>query len=213
MITQPPQPVRVPTRQRLLREGLRLFARQGFAGTSVGDIEVAAGLKPRRGALYRHFQSKEALLEEAVTQLSPMVQQGEMAFTDIPPGVAPGDFGLLVGRWILTNLDTSRDMTHIIERDGDMLPAARAELLAGSNAGFHTASNALRVWADAAGLEIDTDAFAVVLVGALVNFRRSTWTLGSTPIGLDDERIIQSFATLFAMLVDTTKRTPPDGVT
>jgi AcrR family transcriptional regulator len=205
MITPAAQQPRVPTRERLMREGLRLFAKQGFAGTSVGDIEAAAGLKPRRGALYRHFPTKEALLEEAVSQISPVVQQGEVEFSDLPLG-EPRPFALMVGRWILTNLDASRELTHIIERDGEMLPTARAHLLAGSDAGFRTASNALRQWAKAADLAIDTDAFAVVLIGSLVNFRRSAWTLGSTPIGLDDDRFLNGFATIFAMLVDNSEQ-------
>ena len=43
------------TRQRLLDEGMRLFAERGFRATGVGDIEAAAGLQPRRGALYKHL--------------------------------------------------------------------------------------------------------------------------------------------------------------
>ncbi len=45
---------------------MRLFAERGFRATSVGDIEGAVGLVPRRGALYKHFPSKQALLEAAV---------------------------------------------------------------------------------------------------------------------------------------------------
>ena len=41
---------------------LPLFARQGFRGTSVGEIEAAAGLSPRSGALYKHFASKRDVL-------------------------------------------------------------------------------------------------------------------------------------------------------
>ncbi|HEX9186802.1 MAG TPA: TetR/AcrR family transcriptional regulator [Vicinamibacteria bacterium] len=52
------------TRRRLLDAGLRLFAEKGFRGTSVGDIEKAAGLVPRAGAFYRHFPSKAALAAE-----------------------------------------------------------------------------------------------------------------------------------------------------
>src|SRR5690348_7783062 len=56
---------RQPTKQRLLEAGVRLFAANGFRETTVGEIEAAAGLEPRRGALYRHFESKEALLDAA----------------------------------------------------------------------------------------------------------------------------------------------------
>jgi AcrR family transcriptional regulator len=55
---------RVNTRERIKAAALPLFAEQGFAATSIAAIETAAGLAPRAGAFYRHFDSKEALFEE-----------------------------------------------------------------------------------------------------------------------------------------------------
>lgn len=55
---------RVNTRARIKAAALPLFAEQGFAATSIAAIETAAGLAPRAGAFYRHFDSKEALFEE-----------------------------------------------------------------------------------------------------------------------------------------------------
>ena len=57
---------RTGTRDRLLEAALGIFARQGYAGTTVSELEKAVGLTPGSGALYRHFDSKEALLLEAV---------------------------------------------------------------------------------------------------------------------------------------------------
>ena len=45
---------------------MRIFAEKGFVAATVGEIEDAAGLQPRRGALYNHFESKEALLRSAI---------------------------------------------------------------------------------------------------------------------------------------------------
>ena len=42
-----------------------MFARQGYASTSIADIQQACGLSPGSGALYKHFPSKKALLQEA----------------------------------------------------------------------------------------------------------------------------------------------------
>ena len=189
------------TRERLLREAVRLFASRGFAGTTVGDIEAAAGLQPRRGALYRHFPSKVALLEAAVGRVTASVDQGEGEFTNIPLD-DPRGTAVLVGRFILANLDMQRDLTHIFERDGERLETVRDQFLASSDAGFRASSGALRQWAHAANLEIDTDAFAVVLIGSLINFRRSTWTLGQPPLGLDEDRFLEGFASIFSIIVD-----------
>src|SRR5690349_17475077 len=64
MITKLPP---APTRERILDAAVELFGRQGYTRTSVGEIEAAAGLVPRSGGLYKHFPSKRALLEAAVT--------------------------------------------------------------------------------------------------------------------------------------------------
>ena len=50
------------TTQQLVAAGRDLFARKGFAGTSIDDIVQAAEVT--RGALYHHFKSKEELFEE-----------------------------------------------------------------------------------------------------------------------------------------------------
>src|SRR5919106_371454 len=46
---------------------MALFAERGFDGTSVGEIERAAGLAARSGALYQYFKGgKEELLRSAI---------------------------------------------------------------------------------------------------------------------------------------------------
>lgn len=51
-----------PVRQRLLAEATRLFAEQGFEGTSVQEIVTSAGVT--KGAMYHYFDSKDDLLHE-----------------------------------------------------------------------------------------------------------------------------------------------------
>jgi AcrR family transcriptional regulator len=55
---------RVNTRDRIMQAALELFAAHGYRKTSIARIETKAGLVPRAGAFYRHFESKEALLVE-----------------------------------------------------------------------------------------------------------------------------------------------------
>ena len=54
------------TRDSLLDAGLKLFSEKGFDGTSVKEIEAAVGLTPGSGSFYRHFKSKENLMEDVV---------------------------------------------------------------------------------------------------------------------------------------------------
>jgi TetR/AcrR family transcriptional repressor of nem operon len=54
--------------RRILEEAGRLFRERGFAGVSVGEIMKATGLT--HGPFYNHFASKEALMAEALADLS-----------------------------------------------------------------------------------------------------------------------------------------------
>lgn len=57
---------RVNTRDRIAQAALKLFTEEGYQKTSIARIETEAGLAPRAGAFYRHFDSKQALLVEVV---------------------------------------------------------------------------------------------------------------------------------------------------
>ena len=62
---------RVNTKDRIIETALTLFAEEGYQKTSIARIESEAGLVPRAGAFYRHFESKQALLLEiAKTRVS-----------------------------------------------------------------------------------------------------------------------------------------------
>jgi len=52
----------VNTKDRIMEAALKLFMEQGYQKTSIARIETEAGLVPRAGAFYRHFDSKQALL-------------------------------------------------------------------------------------------------------------------------------------------------------
>lgn len=54
------------TRQDIVRSAVRLLKTQGMADASVSDVMADAGLTV--GGFYAHFDSKEALAEEAVRQ-------------------------------------------------------------------------------------------------------------------------------------------------
>ena len=52
------------TREQLVEVATRLFAEQGYEGTSIEAVLAAAGVS--RGALYHHFAGKDALFEAVV---------------------------------------------------------------------------------------------------------------------------------------------------
>jgi TetR/AcrR family transcriptional regulator, cholesterol catabolism regulator len=66
----------VATRQRILGEAAKLFAKQGYHATGVAELSAAVGLGA--GALYHHIGSKEQLLFEICrTHIEEVVELGE----------------------------------------------------------------------------------------------------------------------------------------
>ncbi len=53
------------TRNRILQAALRLFARQGYEGTTTKDLAAAAQVA--EGTIFRHFTNKKAILIEVAT--------------------------------------------------------------------------------------------------------------------------------------------------
>ncbi|MDX2240520.1 MAG: TetR/AcrR family transcriptional regulator [Leptolyngbyaceae cyanobacterium bins.302] len=66
MRTSSASPVESETRTRILKSALRLFARQGYDGTTTRDLAEAANVA--EGTLFRHFPNKKAILIEVATQ-------------------------------------------------------------------------------------------------------------------------------------------------
>lgn len=62
----PAPPQETETRARILLSARRLFANQGYDGTTTRDLAQAAGVA--EGTLFRHFTNKKAILVEVVTQ-------------------------------------------------------------------------------------------------------------------------------------------------
>lgn len=187
------------TRERLLDAGIRLFAERGFTAVTVGDIERAVDLVPRRGALYRHFASKEALLEAAVEAHLASIATARSRYE----GDADPDTATLteLGAFILTEMDRQQLITRILERDGERLPTLRTRFRNEvSDASYLAMAQVLRSWVLAGGAaepkSESVHALAIHLVGALVNVRRSAWTLGEAPLGLTDEAHVHNWAHL-----------------
>jgi len=63
------------TRELILKESANLFNTQGYKATSISDITKATGLT--KGAIYRHFDSKSDLEQQALRSL------GRLMFTEL----------------------------------------------------------------------------------------------------------------------------------
>ena len=114
-----------PTRERLVTEAMRLFSTKGYEATSVSQIEAAAGLAAGSGALYRHFKSKDALLDAGIDRQL----DRRRAMRDIRALFAGlGDLRAeltVLGRYLLTVVDEEIELLQIAART----PAGRSARL------------------------------------------------------------------------------------
>src|SRR5215210_7765022 len=121
-----PRPVS-GTRERIVTEAVKLFAERGFRGTTVGDIEAAAGLSPRSGGLYKHFKSKEQVLKAAIERHVGEIEAIRPALEMLPLGDLRAEL-TLVGRWALAELKAEQELMRIVQKDGDQFPELVAEV-------------------------------------------------------------------------------------
>lgn len=192
------------TRDRLLAAGTALFAEHGYSNTTVGAIEAAAGLQPRRGAMYHYFPTKQALLEAAIESHLTAVEHGRRQVDGLT-GADIRSEALVIGRWFLAELDAQRYMTRILEQDGDRLPRVRDMIRETFIDGGHRiAEVVIAAWLGPSSTW-DTEALAVILIAPLVNLRRAQWTYGRSPLGVTDDQILDTWADTCQLFADATR--------
>ena len=117
--TAPSRRARLP--ERIVEAGITLFSDRGFKGTTVGELERAAGLTPRAGALYKHFPSKEAVLEAAFERHVAEVEALHSAIELMPLGDLRAELTLLA-RFGMQTLVRERALRRIVITEGDRFP-------------------------------------------------------------------------------------------
>ena len=183
----------IPTRERILDAAVELFARQGFAGTSVGEIEQAAGLSPRSGALYKPFPSKRALLLETVRRRGRAVGEITQAVDAEMVGDVRAELHLL-GRMAMHEIRNDQPAFKIVMKEGDNFPELREEFYARIVSDGHgQAVEWLRLVARRAGVpeaRLDLEAIAMVLLGSIIGARTVEAIFGRPPLDVDEERFL-----------------------
>ena len=194
-----------PTRQRIVEAAVELFAGQGFARTTVGQIESAAGLTPRAGGFYKHFPSKSAVLEEALQARTERVDRVIAGLDDGPLGDPRAELTLL-GRVAMRELDAEADLVRIVMKEGDQVPELRGEFFDRfPRRGYGAALTWLRRALRARRAEVeDPESLAAVIFGGLVHLHLMEVTFNRPPPETDRERYLETW-------VDSTLAMLPAG--
>lgn len=199
-----------PTRERIVSAALELFASQGFDATSTAQIEQAAGLSPRSGGLYKHFRSKDELLEVALAQRMQEI-------TSLPDRLDLGPLSdlrselTLIAQWGLAELERERDLALVVMKEGHRLPAFRdAFRKAIVRPGHALAVEVLRRYSASHDVEFDdVEALGEVLCSALVGFALQGFMLGRDFVDIPDERFAAAHVEVAMALVAQNERKVP----
>lgn len=174
---------------------MRLFAEQGYADTSVGEVQAAAGLSSGSGALYKHFSSKEELLTAGIERELVHLEAIRIARRLVPD---LGDFRAeleILGRFILLELGAERDLLRILLKDGDRFPKVMADARTRL---IDPAYQEFTEWMRGHVCVDDIEALAAVALGAIVQYRAIEALLGAPPGGQDEEAFLQAWVKLVA---------------
>lgn len=107
------------TKGELLRAAVQLFARHGFAGTSIRAIAREVGLS--ESVLYAHFENKQAVLDAALARYGPQVSSRALNEIDAsradlePPQFLTALVNALLEDW---DSEESRLLVSFMTRDG-----------------------------------------------------------------------------------------------
>jgi AcrR family transcriptional regulator len=181
------------TRERLLDAAITLFARQGYAQTSIADIQRACGLAPASGALYKHFSSKRELLEEAthrfVQRLAVGRQRIDAEWTDNAEQALR-----LAATLIWDGIDDNAPLLRVIFRE-PVFPELADELWSAiTENGYQRFAAGLRAAVDAGAMHTaDPEATAAVLVASVAYYAMVRLLIGHTPGGIDRDRYLEAW--------------------
>jgi AcrR family transcriptional regulator len=197
----------VPTRERLVTEGMRLFSEQGYQETSVAQIEAAAGLAPGSGALYHHFKSKEALLEAGIDrQLDRRNAMRDIRALFAGLGDLRSELTML-GRYMLAVLDEETQLLQIASRvPSDRSKARLTDAYAALFDGLYTElSDWVQSWVPAVSKQ-RAATLGAVAVNALVGKRATRTLFGATATDLPDEQYIAEWTAIFANWIESLRK-------
>jgi AcrR family transcriptional regulator len=187
-------PASTPTKERIIDEAMRLFGQQGYRGTSVAQIEQAAGLTPGAGGLYHHFTSKEQLLAAGIERHLARLD----ALRDIRRVLTNlGDMRAelaVTARYFLAELDSQVELFRLliseVRAKPSLLTDAADQLIASTYRSFTE-------WIQSASNQTLSDERAAMVatlaLGSLLSTRFVSGVLGIEAIPQDDDALVAAW--------------------
>jgi AcrR family transcriptional regulator len=193
-----PQARSETTRQKLLDAAIDLFSEVGYAAAGLGEIIERAGMT--KGALYHHFDSKEALATAIIEQGTNLTRD---AFRNVCESSSPALENLIHGVFIVADLLVS-DKT---ARTAEQLTRGLAEFNSAASRAWSSLLDSMTTQARRASAEddlwegVDPD----VVTEAILNTMLGAQLLSKTADGIDHiERLTRSLELFLPAIVTDT---------
>jgi AcrR family transcriptional regulator len=181
---------------------MRLFSDRGYSGTSVAQIEAAAGLAPGAGGLYHHFTSKEAVMAAGIERHLARLS----ALRDLRRVLGQlGDLRAeltVTARYVLAELDNEAELLRILASEARRQPqllTEAVERLVGST--YADLALWLAERAETPVAPSQAQAICAVGFGALLSSRLLPTVFGVTSLPVDDESLVATWVTMMMCLL------------
>lgn len=177
------------TRDRIVEAALELFVEKGYKATTIVDIEQAAGLTPGGGGTYRHFPSKQAILEAGI-------EQGRRSTQAV---LAPVPTSMLEAA--LGGIEMSRanaQMTLLVLRDLGQFPELQQKVMDDVVMPIYQVAAERTAVISPTG---DADAIAAVVSHAMLGFILFESVLGTHALDVDADRFAAGWARLLDLVI------------
>jgi AcrR family transcriptional regulator len=194
------------TRNRIVTEAIGLFAERGYRGTTVGEIEQAAGLAPRSGGLYKHFRSKEEVLEAVIERHVSELEQMRPVLEMLPLGDLRAEL-TLIARWALNELGAEQLLMRVVQKDGNQFPELVAEVKERIiDPGHREAARLIgRMLTELGAAPADEEAIGSVALGSLVAYKVEQSMFGSPGGDVSEERLIDAWVDVWMTVAEAAR--------
>jgi AcrR family transcriptional regulator len=184
--------------ERLLGAAMGLFSEKGYERTTVGEIQERAGLTFGSGALYKHFPSKQAVLEEGMARFVDSARHDRTvlgALDDVPVS----DALAAIAQLAMSSFAQDRDALRIAWRDLDAFPDLQEKVRTKRiRATFDDFAAWLGHQSDTGRLrQHDSQAVAAVALSSLAFFQLLQFLMLDTPAGIAQDDFVTAWSQLF----------------
>lgn len=197
-------------RDRIVTEAARLFAAQGYAATSVADIQLTCGLTAGSGALYKHFRSKRDLLEAIIDTHITTMRDGNQSFAAQLPDDLTGALRM-TAQAVWAGMQRDHQALRVMLRDLDDFPELLESLWSEVRANVYDEfARWLRTQADRGTIHVaDPEATAAVLLASLTYYPILKTLIGHPPGDIEADRFAEAWVQHAALTLDADRESQP----